>query len=65
MDIFEYVLKDSSLLAEETMLIDGTSVNCRATELLGMKSHVPQQKEDWLHLSKRRPVIVWSRPKYF
>lgn len=51
-DIFEYVLKDSNLLAEETMLIDDASVNCRAAELLGMKSHMPQQREDWSHLFK-------------
>ena len=51
-DIFEYVLKDSNLLAEETMLIDDASVNCRAAELLGMKSYMPQQREDWSHLFK-------------
>ena len=51
-NIFEYVLKDSNLLAEETMLIDDASVNCRAAELLGMKSYMPQQREDWSHLFK-------------
>ena len=51
-DIFEYVLKDSNLLAEETMLIDDASVNCRAAELLGMKSYMQQQREDWSHLFK-------------
>mgnify|MGYP001701637118 CR=1 FL=1 len=51
-DIFEYVLKDSNLLAEETMLIDDASVNCRAAELLGMKSYTPQPREDWSHLFK-------------
>ena len=51
-DIFEYVLKDLNLLAEETMLIDDASVNCRAAELLGMKSYMPQQREDWSHLFK-------------
>lgn len=51
-DIFEYVLKDSNLLAEETMLIDDASVNCRAAELLGMKSYMPQPREDWSHLFK-------------
>ena len=51
-DIFEYVLKDSNLLAEETMLIDDASVNCRAAKLLGMKSYTPQPREDWSHLFK-------------
>lgn len=49
-DIFEYVLKDSDILAGETMLIDDASVNCRAAESLGMKSYMPQAKEDWSHL---------------
>ena len=34
------------------MLIDDASVNCRAAELLGMKSYMPQQREDWSHLFK-------------
>ena len=51
-DIFEYVLKDSNLLAEETMLIDDASVNCRAAKLLGMKSYTPQPREDWSHQFK-------------
>ena len=48
--IFEYVLRDSGLVAEETLFIDDASVNCKAAESLGMKSYTPQPKEDWSHL---------------
>lgn len=49
-DIFEYVLEDAHILAEETLLIDDASVNCRAAESLGMRSYMPQPREDWSHL---------------
>lgn len=49
-DIFEYVLRDAGLSPEETMLIDDAAVNCRGAESLGMKSYMPQPREDWSHL---------------
>ena len=49
-DIFEYVLADSKFLPEETLLIDDASVNCRTAEEMGMRSYMPQPKEDWSHL---------------
>ena len=49
-EIFKYVLKDSNMLPEETMLIDDSLVNCRAAESLGLKTYMPQANEDWSHL---------------
>lgn len=49
-DIFEYVLRDSHIRAEETLLIDDALVNCRAAESLGIRSYMPQPREDWSHL---------------
>ncbi len=51
-NIFRYVLEDAGLLAEETLLIDDASANCRAAESLGMRSYTPQPREDWSHLFK-------------
>lgn len=45
--IFEHVLNDARIRAEETMLIDDASVNCRAAESLGMRTYMPQPREDW------------------
>lgn len=49
-EIFQYVLKDSNMLPEETMLIDDSSVNCRTAEALGMKTYTPQPNEDWSYI---------------
>ena len=38
--IFEYVLKDAQITAEETLFIDDTQVNINAAKNLGMHSHL-------------------------
>lgn len=38
--IFEYVLKDAQITAEETLFIDDTPVNINAAKNLGMHSHL-------------------------
>ena len=48
--IFEHVLKDSGMLAEETLLIDDSSVNCKTAGSLGLRTYTPQPGEDWSHL---------------
>lgn len=53
-EIFEYVLKDACLVPEETLLIDDAAVNCRGAESLGLKSYMPQPREDWSHLFTSR-----------
>ena len=50
--IFEYVLKDAGILPEETLFIDDATVNCRAAEVLSIKTYTPQAREDWSHLFK-------------
>lgn len=52
-NIFGYVMRDAGLRAEETLLIDDASVNCRAAEMLGMRSYTPRSGEDWSHLFRR------------
>lgn len=49
-DIFEYVLKDAGICAEETLFIDDAVPNCRTAESLGIRTYTPQPREDWSHL---------------
>lgn len=49
-EIYEYVLADAAIRPEETLFIDDASVNCRAAETLGIRTYMPQPKEDWSHL---------------
>lgn len=51
-DIFEYVLRDARICPEETLFIDDASVNCRTAESLGIRTYMPQAREDWSHLFK-------------
>lgn len=46
-EIFTYVLQDANIQAEETLLIDDASVNCKAAEKLGMWTYMPEPREDW------------------
>lgn len=51
-DIFEYVLKDADIKAEETLFIDDAVPNCRTAETLGIHTYTPQPREDWSGLFK-------------
>lgn len=51
-EIFEYVLKDAGIRAEETLFIDDAVPNCRTAEALGLHIYTPQPREDWSHLFK-------------
>lgn len=51
-DIFEFVLQDAAICPEETLFIDDAVPNCRAAELLGIRTYTPQAREDWSHLFK-------------
>jgi len=46
-EIFEYVIKDSGILPEETLLVDDGPDNCRVARELGMKTYQPQPFEDF------------------
>ncbi|MEG1585442.1 MAG: HAD family phosphatase [Bacteroidales bacterium] len=46
-EIFEYVLADGGLKAEETFFIDDAGANCDAAKSLGIKTYQPQPYEDW------------------
>lgn len=51
-DIFQYVLEDAQILPEETLFIDDALPNCQTAESLGMKTYMPEPREDWSHLFK-------------
>lgn len=48
--IFQFVLDDAGIKAEETFFIDDSSANCRAAEQLGISTYTPECGEDWQHL---------------
>lgn len=48
--IFEHVLNDAGFLPEETLFIDDASINCKAAEALGMRTYMPEPREDWSFL---------------
>ncbi len=48
--IFTHVLNDAGLLPEETLLIDDASVNCKGAESLGIRTYMPEPREDWSFL---------------
>ncbi|MDH6534025.1 HAD family phosphatase [Parabacteroides sp. 52] len=52
-DIFEYVLNDAAIEAGETLLIDDALVNCHAAASLGIRTYMPEPREDWSSLFKR------------
>lgn len=51
-DIFEYVLQDAGIKAEETLFIDDAMPNCRTAESLGLRTYTPEPREDWSFLFK-------------
>jgi len=46
-EIFDYVIKDSGILPEETLLVDDGPDNCRVARELGMKTYQPRPFEDF------------------
>ena len=51
-DIFEYVLQDAGIKAEETLFIDDAMPTCRTAESLGLHTYTPEPREDWSFLFK-------------
>jgi len=49
-NIFEYVLKDRGMRAEETFFIDDSLLNCDMANSLGITTYTPKPQEDWNHL---------------
>ena len=45
--IFKYILKDSGMIAAETLFVDDGEQNITVARSLGMKVYQPQNKEDW------------------
>ena len=45
--IFEYMLADSCINPDETLLLDDSADNCRAAEVLGMHTWLIGKDEDW------------------
>ncbi len=50
LEIFQYVLDDAGMKAEETLFLDDALVNCRAAEKLGIRTYTPEADEDWSHV---------------
>jgi riboflavin kinase/FMN adenylyltransferase len=46
-EIFEYVLKDAGIKAEETLLVDDGPANCRTAAEMGFHTYQPQPFEDF------------------
>lgn len=49
-EIFEYVLNDAGIDPRETLFMDDAQVNCKAAESLGIRSYMPEPREDWSSL---------------
>lgn len=49
-DIFEYVINDAAINPRETLFIDDALVNCKTAESLGIRSYMPEPREDWSFL---------------
>ena len=49
-DIFQFVLEDAHIQAEETLFLDDSLANCKAAEGLKINSYNVQPREDWSHL---------------
>ena len=45
-EIFEFILKDSGMNPEQTLLIDDAEMNCQTAEKFGIKTYMPTHKED-------------------
>lgn len=46
-EIFVQLMDDAGIRPEETLLIDDALVNCKAAEALGMRTYMPEPREDW------------------
>ncbi|MAD97119.1 MAG: haloacid dehalogenase [Flavobacteriaceae bacterium] len=56
-NIYEYVLNENQLKAEETFFIDDTLNNTQAAEQLGIRTwNIDPQSEDIIHLKSKLPV---------
>ena len=53
-EIFEFVLKDSGYIAEETLFIDDAPQNCKTAQSLGFKTYTPDPREDWSFLFEKQ-----------
>ena len=51
-EIYQYVLKDAGIIAQETFFIDDLSVNIETAQRLGFKTHLllPDQRIEKLEL---------------
>ena len=49
-EIFEYVLKDSGYLPEETLFVDDAPQNCKTAQAMGFQIYTPEPREDWSFL---------------
>lgn len=49
-EIFEAVLSDAGIAAEQTFFIDDSEANCLAASGLGISTYTPKAREDWGHL---------------
>ena len=45
--IYEHVLADAGIRADETFFIDDSLVNCKAAETLGIRTYTPKSSENW------------------
>ena len=48
--IYEHVLADAGIRADETFFIDDSLVNCKAAETLGIRTYTPKSSENWSFL---------------
>lgn len=49
-EIFEAVLSDAGIVAEETLFLDDSEANCETARTLGISTYTPKAGEDWGHL---------------
>lgn len=45
--IFEHMLADGNMIPAETLFIDDAEKNTKVAELLGIKTYLPENAEDW------------------
>lgn len=49
-EIFEAVLSDAGIAAEQTLFIDDSEANCESARTLGISTYTAKAGEDWGHL---------------